>query len=60
MRGIVRRMLLTGVACAILLPIVIAVVVGLGMLLKAVGDGAGAAVCGRVALVVGAGWIVAV
>lgn len=53
-------MLLAGVACSLLLPIVLAVVIGLGVLLRAVGDGVGSAVCGRLALVVGAGWLVAV
>ncbi len=60
MRGIIRRMLLAGVACSLLLPIVLAVVIGLGVLLRAVGDVAGGVVCGRLALVVGAGWLVAV
>jgi len=60
MRGIIRRMLLAGVASALLLPIVLAVVIGLGVLLRAVGDGAGGVACGRIALVVGAGWVVAV
>jgi hypothetical protein len=59
-RGIIRRLLLAGVACSVLLPIVLAVVTGLGVLLHAVGDGAGGRVCGRAALVVGVGWLVAI
>jgi len=49
-----------GVVCSLLLPIVLAVVSGLGALLAAVGDPLGGRVCGRVALVVAAGWLVAV
>ena len=60
MHGIIRQMLLAGVACSLLLPIVLAVVIGLGVLLRAVGDVAGGVVCGRIALVVGAAWLVAV
>lgn len=60
MRGILRRMLLAGVASSLLLPIVLAVVIGLGVLLRAVGDHAGGMVCGRAALVVGVVWLVAV
>lgn len=59
-RGIIRRLLLAGVACSVLLPIVLAVVIGLGVLLQAVGDGAGGRVCGRAALVVGVCWLVAI
>jgi hypothetical protein len=59
-RGIIRRLLLAGVACSVLLPIVLAVVTGLGVLLHAVGDGAGGRVCGRAALVVGVCWLVAI
>jgi len=59
-RGIVRRLLIAGVGCSLLLPIVLAVVIGLGVLLEAVGDDAGGVVCGRVALVAGACWLVAI
>jgi hypothetical protein len=60
MRGSVRRFLLWCVMMSLLLPIALAVIVGLGALLAAVGDQAGAAACGRVCLVIGVGWIVAV
>jgi hypothetical protein len=56
----VRRFLLWCVMMSLLLPVALAVIVGLGALLAAVGDEAGAAACGRVCLVIGAGWIVAV
>jgi len=59
-RGIIRRLLLAGVTASLLLPIVVAVVTGLGVLLRAVGDGPAAAVCGRVALIVGVCWLVAI
>ena len=58
-RGIIRRLLLAGVAGSLLLPIVVAVVTGLGVLLEAVGDDAAATVCGRVALIAGVVWLVA-
>jgi len=48
-----------GVSLAVFLPMVIAVVAGLGALLASLGDAAGAAACGRVALVCGAGWFLA-
>lgn len=59
MRDILRRLLSWGVVSTLLLPVVLAVVLGLGALLGALGDGAGAAACGRLGLVVGAAWIVA-
>lgn len=59
-RGIIRRLLLAGVTASLLLPIVVAVVTGLGVLLRAVGDGPAAAVCGRVALIAGVCWLVAI
>lgn len=51
---------MTGVTASLLLPIVVAVVTGLGVLLKAVGDGPAANVCGRVALIAGVCWLVAI
>jgi len=48
------------VAATLLLPVVLAVVLGLGSLLHAVGDESGARACGRVALAAGAVWLVAV
>ena len=59
-RGIIRRLLLAGVTASLLLPIVVAVVTGLGVLLRAVGDGPAAVVCARVALVAGVCWVVAI
>lgn len=59
-RGIIRRLLLAGVTASLLLPIVVAVVIGLGVLLRAIGDGLAAAVCGRVALIAGVCWLVAI
>lgn len=59
-RGIIRRLLLAGVGGSVLLPIVLAVVTGLGVLLQAVGDVAGSRACGRSALVVGVCWLVAI
>jgi hypothetical protein len=56
MREPVRRLLAWGVLLAVLLPMVIAVVLGLGALLFSLGDRAGAAACGRIALVIGVAW----
>lgn len=55
----VRRFLAWGVLLTLLLPMVIAVVLGLGGLLSSLGDKAGAAACGRVGLVVGVVWFLA-
>jgi hypothetical protein len=60
MRGLLRSIVLGGVACSLLLPIVFTVVLGLGALLGALGDAAGGQVCNRTALVVGAVWLIAV
>lgn len=59
MRDALRRLLLRAVFLAVMLPVALAVVVGLGALLSAVGDRAGAVACGRVCLVVGAAWLMA-
>jgi len=48
-----RRGLTWGVVAILLGPLLIAVVLGLGALLAALGDASAAAVCGRVALVLG-------
>jgi hypothetical protein len=56
----IRRSLLWGLAATVLLPIVLAVVLGLGALLAALDDSAGAAACGRMGLVVGVMWLTAV
>ena len=60
MRASLRRFLLWAVLLSLLLPVALAVIVGLGALLSAVGDRAGAVACGRVCLVIGAGWLMAV
>jgi hypothetical protein len=59
-RDPIRRGLLWGLAATVLLPIVLAVVLGLGALLSGLGDSAGAAACGRIGLVVGVIWLTAV
>lgn len=55
----VRRVLAWGVLLTLLLPMVIAVALGLGSLLASLGDEAGAAACGRTGLVVGVVWFLA-
>ena len=60
MREVFRRLLVGGVACSLLLPIVLAVVCGLGVLLGSLGDEVGRVACGRTALVVGVAWLTAV
>ena len=59
MREHVRRLLAWGVMLTLLLPMVIAVVLGLGALLASLGDRAGAAGCGRIGLVIGVAWFLA-
>jgi hypothetical protein len=59
MRDLVRRLLAWGVLLTLLLPMVIAVVLGLGALLSSLGDETGAAACGRVGLVIGVAWFLA-
>lgn len=60
MRVLVRRVLLWGIGASVILPMVMAVVVGLGTLLHSLGDPAGGLACGRFALVAAVGWLVAV
>lgn len=60
MRGVFRRLLAAGVACSLLLPIVLAVVVGLGALLGSLGDETGRMVCGSTALCLAVFWLAAV
>ena len=55
-----RRGLAGGVVATLLLPMVIAMVLGLGGLLSALGDETAAAACGRVGLVGGVVWFLAV
>lgn len=56
----IRSLLTWGVALSVLLPVVLALVVGLGGLLHALGDHAGSIGCGRVALGLGVLWASAV
>jgi hypothetical protein len=60
MRGVLRRILMMGVASALLLPVAMSVVFGLGALLASLGDAAGGRACGRVALVLAVLWLTAV
>lgn len=60
MRPTVIRMLVLSIVASLLLPIVIAVVVGLASLLAALGDDAAAVVCRRASLAVGVLWFVSV
>lgn len=53
-------MLAAGLVVTLVLPVGIAVIAGLGGLLGALGDGVGAAVCGRSALAIGVVWMAAV
>lgn len=55
-----HRGLIWGLAATILLPVLLAVVLGLGALLSALGDTWGAVACQRAALAAGVLWIVAV
>ncbi|MCE9631675.1 MAG: hypothetical protein K8S94_13290 [Planctomycetia bacterium] len=56
----IRRCLAWGLAATLLLPITLAVVLGLGGLLDGLGDALGAAVCGRLGLVLGSIWLAAI
>jgi hypothetical protein len=58
MREAARRLLVWGLGGTVLLPVVLAVVFGLGGLLASLGDATGAAICRGVALAVGAAWVV--
>lgn len=60
MRGVLRQILLAGVACTLLLPVAMTMVFGLGVLLGSLGDALGATVCGRTALALGVVWLTAV
>lgn len=55
----IRRSLAWAVVAVLLLPVVLSIVLGLGGLLAALGDGAGAAVCRRAGLVVAVFWMTA-
>ncbi len=52
-----RSALLLLLVVALLLPVVICVVLGVGFLLQSLGDVAGSAVLGRIALALGIVWI---
>lgn len=54
-----KRWIVRSLAAALLLPAVVAVVLGLSGLLAALGDEAAARVCGRVGLALGMLWILA-
>lgn len=60
MRGIIVRLLGWSVIAALVLPIMVAVIVGLAALLAALGDTVAAVICQRVALVVGVLWLLAI
>ena len=55
-----RRGLGWGLVATLVLPVLLAVVLGLGGLLGQLGDAAGAVVCGRIGLVVGVAWLTAI
>lgn len=59
-RPLPRRWLTWGLVTMLLLPVVIAVLAGLGGLLAALGDDAGARGCGRAALAMGVAWLTSV
>lgn len=59
-RNLLRRVLTWCVLAILLLPALLAVVLGLGALLGALGDASAATVCGRVALGLGVLLVVAV
>lgn len=55
-----NRGLAWGLAATVLLPVALAVVLGLGGLMAALGDDGGAVACQRLALVAGGLWIVSI
>ena len=60
MLALVRRILAWGVVLALLLPVVLVLLLGLGGLLGGMGDAAGYGLCLRLGLLIGLGWTVAV
>lgn len=58
MRDAARRLLVWSLGGTVLLPVVLAVVFGLGGLLASLGDAPGAAICRALALALGAAWVV--
>lgn len=60
MLTVVRRLLAWGVVLSLLLPVVLVLVLGLGGLLRGMGDALGGQLCVRLALLIGLGWAAAV
>ena len=58
--GEMRRSLAYGLVAMLLLPVVLAIVLGLGGLLSALGDASGAAICLRTALVIAVLWLTSI
>gem|GEM_PF-1567816 len=59
-RAPLHRALVWGIGATLLLPILLAVILGLGGLLGGLGDAAGARVCLRAGMVVGVVWLTSV
>ena len=55
-----RRGLAWSLVATLLLPVPLAVVLGLGALLGSLGDSAGAVACGRLGLCLGVAWLAAI
>ena len=55
-----RRGLAWALVATLLLPVPLAVVLGLGALLGSLGDGSGAVACGRLGLGLGVAWLAAI
>ena len=60
MLALVRRILAWGVVLALLLPVVLILLLGLGGLLGGMGDTVGRSLCVRLGLLIGLGWAAAV
>jgi len=60
MLALVRRILAWGVVLALLLPVVLILLLGLGGLLGGMGDTVGQSLCVRLGLLIGLGWAAAV
>lgn len=60
MLTLVRRILAWGVVLALLLPVVLILLLGLGNLLGGMGDGAGQSLCLRLGLMIGLGWVASI
>lgn len=55
-----RKSLAYGLVAMLLLPVMLAIVLGLGGLLSALGDGSGAAICLRAGLVIAVLWLTSI